>query len=493
MKIRSIKFNFIMNFILTSSSVIFPLITFPYVSRVLMADGNGKVAFASSVITYFTMFASLGIPTYGIRACAKVRDDYKKLSKTVQELLIINSVTMLLTMLVYVLSLIFVPKFYAEKELFIINGIGMLLNMFAMNWLYNALEQYAHITFCNLATKVIALSLMFLLVKNPDDYIIYGGITMFASSVSYVYNFLYARKFISFKKTGKYEFRVHLRPIFIFFAMSAATSVYTNLDVVMLGFMKTDADVGFYNAAIKVKTILVTLITSLGTVLLPRLSYYMKKGENDLFQKTIGKAANFVAILGMPLMVYFMLYAKESILFLAGEGYQGAILPMIILMPTLVLIGFSNITGIQILTPQNKEKEVLYSILVGAAADFLLNIVLIAKFAASGAAFATVVAEFLVLVVQCFYLRNILMDIVKQVSWGKILVATGLASGAGIILKLSIQLSAFFMLVISAIAFFGVYGIMLLITREKFVIEILTSFIKIGKKRGGMDNDEKTI
>lgn len=483
MKIRSIKFNFIMNFILTSSSVIFPLITFPYVSRVLMADGNGKIAFASSVITYFTMFASLGIPTYGIRACAKVRDDYDKLSKTAQELLIINSMTMMLTMLVYVLVLIFVPKFYAEKELFIINGIGMLLNMFAMNWLYNALEQYAHITFCNLATKIIALSLMFLLVKNSEDYIIYGGITMFASSVSYVYNFVHARKFISFKKAGKYEFKIHLRPILIFFAMSAATSVYTNLDVVMLGFMKTDADVGFYNAAIKVKTILVTLITSLGTVLLPRLSYYMKKGEKDLFQKTIGKATNFVAILGVPLMVYFMLYAKESILFLAGDGYQGAILPMIILMPTIVFIGLSNITGIQILTPQNKEKEVLYSILVGAAADFLLNILLISKFAAAGAAFATVVAELLVLVVQCIYLRDDLLGIVKQVSWGKILVATVFASVAGIILKISIELSAFFMLAISATAFFGVYGIVLLITKEKFVTEILASFIKTSKKR----------
>ena len=137
MKIHSVKFNFIMNFIMSASSIVFPLITFPYISRVLMATGNGKVATASAVITYFNMFASLGIPTYGIRACAKVRDDKEKLSKTVQELLIINSITMFLTCIVFVVTVALVPEFAAEKELYIINGIGMVLNMFAITWLYN--------------------------------------------------------------------------------------------------------------------------------------------------------------------------------------------------------------------------------------------------------------------------------------------------------------------------------------------------------------------
>ena len=287
MKIHSVKFNFIMNFIMAASSIVFPLITFPYVSRVLMAAGNGKVATASAVITYFNMFASLGIPTYGIRACAKVRDDRDKLSQTVQELLIINSVTMLITCAAFVFTVALVPEFAAEKELYVINGIGMVLNMFAITWLYNALEQYAYITVCNLLVKLVSLVLMLLMVKSPDDYILYGGITVFASSASYVFNFVYALRFISFKKKGPYNFRVHMKPIIRFFAMSAATSVYTNLDVVMLRFMKGDTEVGYYNAAIKVKTILTTLITSLGTVLLPRLSYYVKQNEKERFYQMI--------------------------------------------------------------------------------------------------------------------------------------------------------------------------------------------------------------
>lgn len=487
MKMHSVKFNFIMNFIMSASSIVFPLITFPYISRVLMAIGNGKVATASAVITYFNMFASLGIPTYGIRACAKVRDNKEKLSKTVQELLIINSITMLLTLLVFIGTLIWVPEFAAEKELYIINGIGMVLNMFAITWLYNALEQYAYITVVNMIVKVVSLVLMFLFVKEPKDYVLYGAVTVFASSASYVFNFVYATKFITLKKSGPYDFRVHMKPIFRFFAMSAATSVYTNLDVVMLQFMQGNTEVGYYNAAIKVKTILVTLITSLGTVLLPRLSYYVKKEKIHDFYRMISKAVNFVVIAGLPVTIYFMLFAGESIQFLAGKGYEGAVAPMVILMPTVLLIGLSNITGIQILTPQNLEQKVLNSILGGAVVDFLLNLLLIPKMASQGAALATMIAEVVVLIVQCLYLRNMIKDIVKAVSGVKIVVAMILGTTAGILVKLllnlsgrgwSLELQSFIMLAVSACMFFGVYGLALLVMKEEFVWDLLESVLR---------------
>lgn len=484
MKIHSVKFNFIMNFIMSASSIVFPLITFPYISRVLMATGNGKVATASAVITYFNMFASLGIPTYGIRACAKVRDDKEKLSKTVQELLIINSIIMLLTVIVFAFTVALVPEFSAEKELYVINGIGMVLNMFAITWLYNALEQYAYITVVNMIVKLVSLVLMFLLVKKPEDYILYGGITVFASSASYVFNFIYATKFVSLKKSAPYDFRVHMKPILRFFAMSAATSVYTNLDVVMLRFMQGDTEVGYYNAAIKVKTILVTLITSLGTVLLPRLSYYVKKEKTEDFYRMIGKAVNFVVLAGFPLTIYFMLYAKESIQFLAGDGYGGSITPMVILMPTVLLIGLSNITGIQILTPQNMEQKVLNSIICGAVVDFILNLILIPRIASSGAALATTIAELVVLIVQCIYLKDILKDIVRVVEWIKVGFAIILGMIAGIAVKLlldltgtgwSMEIQSFVILAGSACAFFGMYGVSLLVMGEGLVIELINS------------------
>lgn len=472
MRIRSVKFNFIMNFLLTASSIIFPLITFPYVSRVLQAAGNGKVAFAAAVLTYFTMFASLGIPTYGIRVCAQVRDDKEKLSRTVQELLIINTVTMVIVYAVFAVMIFIVPEFAKEKELLFINSITMVLNVFGVSWLYSALEQYAYITVCSLTFKVISIVMMFAWVKNPGDYIIYGAITVFASAGSYVLNFINLHKYVTLRKKGSYNFKRHLKPIGIFFAMSAATSVYTNLDVVMIQFIKDETEVGYYNAAIKVKTILVSLITSLGTVLLPRLSFYVKQKDQDAFQKTIVKAFNFVFILASSVMVYFMIFARETILTLSGSEYLPSILPMILLMPTVLFIGLSNITGIQILTPLGREKEVLISIVCGAVVDFVLNLILIAKYGAAGAAFATLLAELVVLVVQCVYLKDTLSKVVGQISLGKTLAALTAAGIVGGVLKMQLDMPSFVVICITAVAFYGVFGIVLLLQKEPFVMEM---------------------
>ena len=480
MKIHSVKFNFIMNFILTVSSIIFPMITFPYISRVLLPEGNGKIAFVNSVATYFTMFASLGIPTYGIRVCAGIRDNKEKLSKTVQELLIINAVTMSITCAIFLVSILVIPEFNEEKRLFIIYMIGMIVSMFSMNWLYSALEQYSYITACNLIVKIIFLGLVFLLIKKQEDYILYGGITMLANISAYLINFIYAQKFITFKRNGKYEFKKHLKPIFVFFAMSAAINVYTNLDVIMLRFMKGNTEVGYYNTAIKVKTILVTLVTSLGAVLLPRLSYYVKKDRKENFYQ-IAKAFNFVMILGLSLMIYFVIFAEDTVLLLSGGAYRASIPSMMIMMPTVFFIGLSNITGIQVLTPQNEEKRVLYSILWGAGVDLILNLVLIPKYASFGAAFATVIAELVVLIVQCIYLKGMFKFILKEVDFFKIAAALLLACLAGILVKIYFDASVFLRLVISACIFFGVYGVALLVMREKFVCETLKSLLRAKK------------
>lgn len=489
MKIRSVKFNFIMNFIMTASSIIFPLITAPYIFRTLQPTGSGKVDSASAIITYFMMFASLGIPTYGIRTCAKVRDDKEKLSKTVQELMIINAVSMLISYTAFLVMLAVVPELAEEKVLLLINSISMVLNVIGVTWFYNAIEQYAYITACSLVFKVISILMMFLWVKTPEDYIKYGAITVFAGSASYVLNFWNLRKYISFKKTGPYDFKQHIKPILIFFATTAAISVYTNLDIVMLRFMKGNTEVGYYTAAIKVKTLLVSLITSLGTVLLPRLSFYIEKGEKEAFHKMVVKAFNFVLIIGLSVTLYFTFMARESILLLAGDQFEASILPMQILMPAVLFIGLSNITGIQILTPQGYENKVVYSIVWGAVLDFILNMFLIEKYGAAGAAFATLLAEFVVLAVQCIYLRKMLAVLMKKLSIRKNIIAAVLASIAVIAVKIPLVLPdsasavrIFINLVITAVVFFGLYGVLLLIQKESFVIELWSTGWDIVKK-----------
>ena len=477
MKIHSVKYNFIMNAILTVAGIIFPLITFPYIARVLLGEGSGKVAFATSVVTYFTMFASLGIPTYGVRACAIVRDNKEKLSKTVQELLIISGGTTLLTYIVFGISLFVIPEFAQERTLLLIVGLGIGLNTIGVQWLYNALEQYSYITTCSILFKVIGMILMFLLVKESSDYQIYGGVYVIASFGSYVLNFICLRKFVTFQKTGTYQFKQHLKHIMVFFAMSAGASIYLNLDVVMLRFLQSNEAVGYYNAGIKVKTVLVTCVTSLGTVLLPRLSYYIETADKKAFQLMVGKAFRFVFVAASAVTVYFSIFARESILLLSGEAFLPAVGPMMILMPTVLLIGLSNVTGIQILTPNGREREVMYSIWGGAILDFVLNLIVIPKFSANGAALSTLLAEGMVLLLQCWFLRDVLWSYIRQVQCWKIVIALAVASVMTIPVKIWIDSGVFVTLLVSAIVFFGGYAVVLLLLKEPFVSEILNSGI----------------
>ena len=457
--------NFVMNAILTMSQFLFPLITFPYISRILLPTGTGKVSFATSVVSYFALFAQLGIPTYGIRACAKVRDDRKALERTVQELFLINLIMSILAYIVLFLAIAFVPRMRQEKALFLIVGLTILFNAIGMEWLYKALEQYTYITVRSIIFKLIAVVAMFVLVHEQKDYVIYGGISILAASASNVFNFFHAHKYVSIKPVGSYNFRQHLKPIVIFFAMSCAATIYTNLDTVMLGFMTSDAEVGYYNAAVKIKSILVSVVTSLGVVLLPRASYYVECKLMDKFCRITHVALNFVILISVPLTVYFVLFAKEGIFFLSGAEYEASIVPMQIIMPTLLFIGLTNIMGIQTLIPLGKEKVVLYSEIAGAVADLLLNVALIPSMASAGAAIGTVVAEGVVFAVQFWALRKEVLSSYQKVRYGTIVLALALAIASCLWVKTT-ALGSFASLLVSAILFFAVYGGVLVLRKE---------------------------
>ena len=472
MKQKSLKLNFIMNAILTMSSFIFPLITFPYVSRVLLETGTGRVSFATSLITYFTMIAQLGIPTYGIRACAKVRDDRQELTRTAHEILFINIIMSVVSYILLAFALAFVPRLQEDRTLYVIVSITIILSAIGMEWLYKALEQYTYITIRSVIFKFIALVGMFLLIHEENDYVMYGFITIFAGSASNVFNFINVHKYIDLKPIGNYNIKRHMKPVMVFFAMSCATTIYNNLDVVMLGFMKSDADVGYYNAAVKIKTILISIVTSLGTVLLPRASYYIEHSMLDEFKRVSEKALNFVFLLASPLALYFILYAKNGIYFLAGENYSGSILPMQIIMPTLLLIGITNILGIQILVPLGREITVLISEIAGAVVDIILNAILIPPYSSAGAALGTLAAEFVVLIVQYAALRKDVREIFMQVQYWKIAVGMVLGTAASYWVLYVLNLSDFLIIIVTGILFFAVYLVFLLVTKEPLTVQL---------------------
>ncbi len=472
-----------MNMFLTMSSFIFPLITFPYISRILLPEGTGKVNFATSFVSYFTMFAQLGIPTYGIRACAMVRDDRKKLTKTAQELLLINLVMSIISYVVFLGLLFCVPKLSDDRMLYLIVSANILLTAIGMEWLYKALEQYSYITIRSVAFKFVALIAMFLLVHQKSDYVIYGAISIFAASASNVMNLINAHKYIDLKPLSNYDFKPHLKAVGIFFAMSCATTIYLHLDTIMLKFMTTDADVGYYSAATKIKTILVSVVTSLGAVLLPRVSYYVKQKQMKEFHRITVKALNFVFLSALPLTVFFIMFAREGIYFLSGKEYEGAVIPMQVIMPTLLIIGVTNILGLQILVPMGMEKYVLYSEIAGAFTDLILNALLIPGLKSTGAALGTLAAELVVLIVQYVVLYKKVNSAFKSIRYYKL----GIALLAGTIASFWIKycsISSFWKLLFSACLFFGVYGVFLFLLKESLVREIANIILmKLFKRR----------
>ena len=459
-----------MNAILTMSSLVFPLITFPYVSRVLGPAGTGAVSFANSFVMYFLMISQLGIPTYGIRACAQVRENKMELSRTVQELVIINLVISAVMYVLLFISIATVPRLQSDRTLYLVVSSMILLNAVGMEWMYKGLEEYTFITIRSVIFKALALVFMFLLIREKEDYVIYGGIAVFAAYASNLVNLAYAGKYITMRPVGSYDFRRHFKAVV--FAMSVATTIYTNLDVVMLGFMTTKVDTGYYDAAVKIKNILVSIVTSLGAVLLPRSAYYVEQGMMDKFREVSRKAIRFVFLFAFPLTLYFILFAGEGIYFLSGQQYGGSIRPMQIIMPTLVFIGLSNILGLQILVPTGKEKTVLYSEIAGAVTDLALNALLIPRFHASGAAMGTVMAELVVLIWQYVALKDEVSSMFRSVPVLPILTALLAAAVLSLWVKL-LGLGYFVTLLISACLFFGGYLAVLLLWKEPFTTDLL--------------------
>ena len=481
-KKQSITLNFIFNAILNATKFLFPLITYPYVARVLLPEGTGKVTFATSLVYYFIMFAELGIPTYGIRKCASVREDKEQLSRTVHELLGIQTVTTIISYIVLFLCIAFVPKLRVEKYLYYIVSMGLVLHLVGMEWLYKALEQYRYISIRSILFKIISVVAMFLFVKKESDYVIYGGITIIASSASYACNLFNARKLIYFRPLGNYNLKQHLKPVMVFFAMACAVTIYTNIDTLLLGFMKGDAVVGYYNAAIKVKTIMVSLVTSLSVVLLPRASYYITNGDMDNFRKIARSSILFSVLFATPFAVYFVLFADTSISFLAGSHYAEAILPMQIIMISLVLISLSYPIGMQMLVPLKQEKKVLYSEILGAIVNIAVDLALIPMAGVVGAAIGNVCAEATVLVVQYIAIRKIDNGLFSLVRPVKVIVSVAAGACASIWVW-NLGFGDFVELAVSACLFFGVYVLMLVLMKEPMVKQLAGQAIgKILKK-----------
>lgn len=411
---NSIKRNLIMNVLVTLSGVVNPLIVLPYVSRVLHPAGTGRVYFASSVISVFMLLAQMGIPVYGIRACARVRDDRKVLSGTASSIMGLQILFSAGSFVLLTMTAFTIPMLRSEKTLLILMGLGVLLNGINSDWLFQGLEEYPFLTGRAVFFKLASAGAIILLTRNPGDYIIYGPLTMVPAAAASVYNLFFLKKHVDLRLTGPGESFRHLGPAIHFFLLTAMTTVYTNLDMLMLGSIGGAAEAGYYGTAVKIKLGLVNLMIAGVSVLMPRASYLAESGEMNAFRRTITRAISTCLIISSGVSVLFALFAEDSILLLAGRDFERAVLPMTLIMFTLIPIGLSQILGMEVLIPLGREKQVIMGAAAGAAVDVVMNLFLIPAMGAAGAAISTLVSEVIVLIVivsgvkkECSFLEGI--------------------------------------------------------------------------------------
>lgn len=479
---KSLKVNAILNITKTLMGLVFPLITFPYASRILMPEGLGKVNFALSIISYFAIISSLGIENYGIREAAKLRDDKIQLSKFSKEIFMINMISTIVAYALLAVAIIFIPKFLEYRRLLIVSSATILFTTLGMNWLYSAVEDYLYITIRSIIFQVISLILLFLLVHSKDDYVKYAAISVVSNVGSNILNFVHSRKYISFKIDKPLKFKKHLKPIMVLFAMAVAVKIYTVLDTTMIGFLKNDYEVGIYTAATKINKIVLSLVVSIGTVLLPRLSYYSSMEDKTEFYKLAYKGFDILLLIALPSAVGLSLLSTSIVHLLSGNGYEAAILPMRIMNPIIVVIGLSNFIGIQMFMPLNKEKWTLYSVLVGAVVNFFINLFLIPIYGSVGASIATLCAETTVTLTQLILLRRFL----KINKIAKSLIKYFLNSVVmGVFIYACVRFISveWVELVIGVIVGVVVYILILVIEKNELIYEVLTS-IKNKIKKG---------
>ena len=395
----SLKTNVALNFLNTVTGIVFPVITFPYAARVLLPEGIGAVNFLQSIVAYIVLLTSLGIPMYAVREVAKYRDDVAIRNRITVEILLLSVILCLFGYVAVAVLGIYVPQISAQLGVFYALSLTILFTSLGVNWFYQAVEDFKFITIRALCFRMLAALGLFLFVRDKDDLLIYAFVLVGSTVGNNLINFIHLRKWIPFHSITWAELRIwrHLRPSLRIFVFNLVTSIYLNLNTVMLGFMRGDDAVGFYTAGNKLSHVVLSVVASLGVVLLPRCSNLIETGQMEAFSKVTSKSYRLVVGLSLPCIVGLIVLA---IRIFCGDEFLAAVPVLCWTAPIILFIGLSNVIGLQILYPMGKESIVIWSTVGGAVLNFLLNLLLIPSLGAVGAAISTFGAELIVLLIQ---------------------------------------------------------------------------------------------
>ena len=395
----NIKINAVLNIIKTLSSILFPLITFPYISRVLQPENIGKINFSTSFITYFSLVASLGITTYAIRECALVRKEKEKLNLISSQIFSINVYTTIISYILLFISLIIFRKFDDYRVIIIIHSLTISFNTIGCEWLNTAMEDYKYITIRSVFFQILSLVLMFIFVRCPDDYIKYAIITVISSSGVNISNVLYRRKFGKIKFIKKPNFKKHFKPIVLLFVMLLAQNIFNSSDITMIGIFHGDYSVGLYSTSVKITNLIAQVVASLVWVILPKMSNLFESNDYAKINQILKKVFNVLLTIGIPCSVGTIVLSSELIEIIAGVDYVGAAFSLKILMISFIfnLIGQFYL-GNMILLPSKKEKLFMILCCVSTIVNLILNLIFIPIYGINAAACTTMFSTFLLMI-----------------------------------------------------------------------------------------------
>lgn len=399
-------------------NIVFPFITSVYVARVLLAESIGRVAAAQNVVSYFTILAAMGIPTYGIKLVAQYKTKTKEMDKAFSELFIINFILTVLSSICYYLLVFTVPFFYGKRILYSVTGISLVLNIINVDWFYQGIQEYGYIAKRSFAVKCVSLLALVICVRDSSDYVIYALLNSCALVANYLFNIFKLRKYVKLFFQNL-VFKEHLSHIFFLFIASIAAEVYVLADTTMLDVLCSSEIVGYYTMSMRIMRILRGLVVAVAAVFLPQLSNYFYNGEKKEFLILTNKGLHILITLSFPVALGIILVADDAILIFFGPEFASSILTTRILAVSVISVALSNFIGMQILVTIGKERVTTLSTICGALINVILNYFLIFKFQHVGAAIASVITEMCVTIIQIvlsrkyiklrFYLKNVMM------------------------------------------------------------------------------------
>ena len=424
-KKKSITKNYIYNASYQVLTLITPLITTPYLSRVLEADGIGVYSFTASIVAYFTMFAALGTLTYGNREISYLQDDRKARSQVFWEIELLSMITTSISLIAYIFFILFGTKEY--QVIYLIQIFSILTIATDITWLLQGVEEFGKIVGRNLFFKILSILYVFTFVRSKEDLILYIGGNVILSFLTQASVWFYLPKFVDLPDWKSLKPLRHLRGTIALFVPTIAISVYTVLDKTMIGIFSNAFENGYYEQALNLSKTVLTLVTSLGTVMIPRMGYHYNKGEQGEVQKLMYQSYRFVWFLGIPLCFGLMGIASNVVPWFYGDGFLKLTILLPILSMLIPVIGMSNVTGMQYLITTKREKLLTISVAIGAAVNFMCNLVLIPRYSAIGAAVASVFAEIVITGIQFVFVR-------KEISVAKVLAGAWKYLTAGLLM-----------------------------------------------------------